>query len=173
MTNTDTTATLQERTVDLIKQGQALLAEQKGQIDSLSKTASAAKADAAAAAPILDALITKLSTEKCAGELLVPPSLRDRYRNGVSTLTGLAKIASQLADLALRNQSVVVDKTASLVVPQVRKKVRQWRLRHLLGPHRDSGHYLAATSKCKRPTAFPFISAIEVKRAAKWYDHVT
>jgi len=104
MSTTPTTATLQQRTVETIKQAHALLAQQAAALETVSKTAQAYADDDTHAKPELEALIEKLSTTRVDGAFLVPPNLKDKFLKNASTKHGMVYMANQLADMLIAKE---------------------------------------------------------------------
>lgn len=115
MTMTPHPATLQQRTVDTIKQAHDLLSQQAAELNKVSKLAAASAADTQEALPTLESIITKLSTSRVDGVFLVPPNLTDKFLKSASTKAGLAHVANQLADMLLAKEASAktTSKTAS------------------------------------------------------------
>ena len=111
--NKEANATLQERTLETIKQAHDIIESLNIEAKEANVKVAAAEADATAAEPIADQIIEKLATVQIDGELIVAPHLRDDFRKVMSSKEGMADLMNQLTDILVNNSSDSEDKTAS------------------------------------------------------------
>ena len=102
---------LQDRTIETIKQAHELLTETTSELDKATQKLSHVEADDRDATPLREDIINKLASTRYQGEFLVPPHARNEYLEGTSTKHGMAQLASQLVDLLFRTSDT--DKTAT------------------------------------------------------------
>ncbi len=97
--------TLNERTLDTIKQAHDLVAGLNSDVQEATDKVAAFEADTNAAAPIADQIIEKLSSIRVDGELIVAPHLKDDFRSAMNSKEGMADLMNQLADIVVKNDA--------------------------------------------------------------------